>query len=218
MNRSLRSSLLALLFTVGGGSSLRAQAATEKSADEPTVFTDPAKAAAAADASGPAKPARPRRERAISDDLAATLAVGMPKYNPPKPVVKKMAPDAGLVDARDADKPKNGIVRLPDYVVRETPPPVFAKKDLGTTESNTDVAYKIHPGLNAGPLASLNRPIGLAMYREQERLENMADLAEEARTARRAGDKATADYITRQSQQTYIQRDDNLNSYTTGPK
>ncbi len=184
--------------------------------------------AAAADGSGtpanaPADPAvatpspapRPRRPRVMSDELAATLSVGMPKYSPPKPVEKK--PAELVADAGDQDKPKNGIIRLPEYVVREKRPPVFQEKDLAGSERKADLGMRRYAGLNIGPFSYLNRPIALAMYQEQERLDDMAVLADDAQTARRAGDKDTAAYITKQSQETYIRRDFGSN-FGLGPR
>lgn len=207
--------LLTAVLALGLGFVAHGQTEPAKTATDATVFKDPAKAAAAADAPATTKAARPRRDRVMSDELAATLAVGMPKYTPPKPVEKKQGP---APETEEADKPKNDIVRLPNYVVREKRPPVFTERELATPERKADLAIKIHPGLKFGPLASLNRPIALAMYQEQERLDGMATLADDAATMRRAGDKAGADYIRKQSQQTYIDRDDSWSSYVRGPR
>jgi hypothetical protein len=56
------------------------------------------------------------------------------------------------------------------------------------------------------------------MYYDQERQENMQDLADEAKSARRAGDSATADYILKQSNQTYLRRDNQAPTYGLGPR
>jgi hypothetical protein len=212
MTRALHTPVLTAFLAFALGASGRAQSSVPPPA-EGAVFTDPNQAAAAAD-QAPAKPARPRRERVMSDELAATLAVGMPKYSPPKPVEKK--PAVISEEAADDEKRKNGIIRLPDYVVREKRPPIFKERELATPERKADLAFKIHPGLGFGPLSTLNRRVGLAMYQEQERLDGMNELADDARTMRRAGDKSTADYITRQSQQTYIQRDDSWKAFGIG--
>jgi len=193
-------------------------AATDATGSDGSAFTDPAKAAAAPTVATTTPAPQPRRERVMSDELAATLAVGMPKYSPPKPVEKKPAPADDSADAREADKPKNGIIRLPDYVVREKRPPVFKEKDMAGSERKSDLGMKRYAGLNFGPFALLNRPIALAMYQEQERLDNMAELADDAATARRAGDKETAAFISKQSQETYLRRDDFGASYGLGPK
>ena len=185
---------------------------------ETSVFTDPAKSATNADAptATTTRPARPHRDRAISGDLAATLSSALPKYNPPKPVEKKPVDES--VDLREVDKPKNGIVRLADYVVRETRPPVFRDRELTTGKGKADLGMKRYAGLNFGPLSSLNRGVGVAMLQEQERLNNMAELTDDARTARRAGDKAAADFISKQSQETYMRHEDFGSVYSLGPK
>lgn len=208
MPRPLRLPLLTALILLGAGLASRASAAELESvrppAAEPGALPEPA------------RPAKPRRERVMSDDLAATLAVGMPRYSPPKPVEKKLAEEPA--DAREAEKPKNGIIRLPDYVVREQLPTVFKERELATPSGKADLGMQRYAGLKFGPFSSWNRPIALAMYQEQERLDSMSELADAARTARRAGDKATADFISKQSQETYLRRGDFNQSYGLGPK
>ncbi len=216
MPRPLRLSLLTVLLALGLASSGHAQstsAPTTRPAAGTTVFTDPTKTTGTPDAPVPAEPAKPPHERVMSDEVAATLAVGMPKYNPPKPVVKK--PDD---EPREEDKPKNGIVRLEKYIVREKRPAIFKDADITTAAGKADLALKRNAGLHAGNALGLNDPIALQMYREQERLDNMAELTDEARSAKRSGDAAAADYIMKQSQQTYL-RDGNFGSLNElGPK
>ncbi|MDB6167847.1 MAG: hypothetical protein JWM88_711 [Verrucomicrobia bacterium] len=211
MPRPLPRFLPVLVFATVLLAAARAQTGAAPAQEPASVFTDPARAANSADAPPAAKLGKPRRERVMSDDLAATLSVGMPKYTPPKPVEKKPADEPA--DAREADKPKNGIIRLPDYVVRETRPAVFKERDFATPNGKADIGMQRNAGLNFGPFASLNRPVALAMYYEQERLDNMTELADDAKTARRAGDKATSDYIMRQSQQTYLRADGTAPTY-----
>jgi len=162
----------------------------------------------------PADPAKPvvteptthRRARAISGDLAASLAATMPKYDPPKPVEPKAEED--LPDLRETDRPKNTIIRLPKYVVREPKPPVFRERDVHTKGGLTGIAMKRYAGLNAGNVGGLNQPVALLMYQEQERLDNMAELADDAKTAKRSGDTTAADYILKQSEKTYLRQDE----------
>jgi len=125
----------------------------------------------------------------------------MPKYDPPKPV--KPTPQAEQPDLREIDKPKNGIIRLPKYVVRSEVPPIFREQDLYTKEGLNGVALKRYAGLNLGNFGDLNAPIALQMYQEDERLKSMADLDDTARTMSRGGDAAEGAYILRQSQDTY---------------
>ena len=145
----------------------------------------------------------------------------MPKYNPPKPVEKKK--EADLPDLREVDKPKNGIVRLPDYVVRERPNPVLQERDVYTKDGLAALARRRYiseadHALNrfAIPLFSPVSTSGsgsattdraLAMYAEDERLKNMADLNDAAGLVS-ARDKAAGAYIKREALQTYGRTDD----------
>jgi len=205
MSRPLRLPLSTVLLALGLASAGRAQS-TPAPAVEPApataVFTDPAKSSGSAEAPAPAEPAKPRRERVMSDEVAATLAVGMPKYDPPKPVVKK--PEDDTTNARELDKPRNGIVRLEKYIVREKRPAIFRENDITTAAGKADLGMKRNAGLLGGNLLGLNNPIALQMYREQERLDNMAELADQAKSAKRSGDDAAAAYILKQSQDTYL--------------
>lgn len=67
-----------------------------------------------------------KSERAISPRTAALLAVGLPKYEPPKPAEKK--PEAGPLVAGEGDRPSNAILRLPKMIVRE--PRVLSPEDV----------------------------------------------------------------------------------------
>jgi hypothetical protein len=219
MSRSTRLRLLTAFVVFGlaaSGRLLAADTAPTAPANTGTsVFTDPAKSTINADAPATTpRPARPRRDRAISGDLAAALSSTLPKYDPPKPVEKKPVDES--VDLREVDKPKNGIVRLADYIVRETRPPVFRDRELATDKAA--LAMKRNAGLRVGNIFGSNDAIALQMYQEQERLDNMAELTDDARTARRAGDKAAADFISKQSQDTYMRRADFGQVYSLGPK
>ena len=45
-------------------------------------------------------------------------------------------------DLRDTDKPKNGIVRLEKYVVREERPPIFTERQINTKKGLTSIAMR----------------------------------------------------------------------------
>ena len=79
------------------------------------------------------KPAAPRRTRVISPEVAAALAAAAPQYAPPppKPVPK---PEDELPDARETDKPANGIVRLPKYLVLEKKPAILSERAVHTAK------------------------------------------------------------------------------------
>ena len=56
-------------------------------------------------------------ERAVSPHVAELLAASMPKYQPTAPPEKKS--ELATPADHESDKPANGIVHLPRYVVRE---------------------------------------------------------------------------------------------------
>lgn len=146
--------------------------------------------------------AKSRHSRTMSDGLASALSQTMPKYNPPPPPKPEEATDEP-VDLRDVDKPRNKIIRLPKYVVQEPKPPVFRERDLYSAKNRTDLSYARNPGLKFTPFPSLNRAVAAAMYQEQERLDNIADLKDTARTVSVA-DKEDGAYIKRLTDETYI--------------
>lgn len=142
------------------------------------------------------------RKRAISSEVAAALAASMPKYNPPPKVEPK--PEDEEQDLREIDKPRNGIIRLPKYIVQDKKPPVFRERDLHTKNELATLAMTRYSGLGAVPLSGMNRGIALFMYQEDERLQNMAELKDDAQTSQRAGDTAEAQYIKREATRAYM--------------
>ncbi len=128
----------------------------------------------------------PIRRRIVSPGVAAALAAGMPKYDPPKPVEKK--PVSEEVDMRDIDKPRNQIIRLPAYIVREAKPPVFRERDIYSTKGLGELAKNRYLSETAQALNRYTIPLfgigaeayALMRYKEDERLKNIADLNESA--------------------------------------
>jgi hypothetical protein len=126
-----------------------------------------------------------RNTRAISSEVAAALAAGMPKYNPPKPVEKSEED----IDMREVDKPRNQIIRLPEYVVREEKPPVFRERDIYTQKGLRELARMRYLSETGQALNRFNIPLfgmgadayALMRYEEEERLSNISDLNETAR-------------------------------------
>ena len=126
-----------------------------------------------------------RNTRAISPDVAAALAAGMPKYNPPKPVEKSEED----IDMREVDKPRNQIIRLPEYVVREKKPPVFRERDIYTQKGLRELARMRYLSETGQALNRFNIPLfgmgadayALMRYEEEARLSNISDLNETAR-------------------------------------
>jgi hypothetical protein len=139
--------------------------------------------------------------RTVSSRIAADLNSGMPKYSPPTPtpVVTADSPDM-----RDVDKPKNGIPRLPKYIVRESRPVVFRNRDLYTNEGLINLSFKNHPGLDFGNIFGLNSGIAYQMMLDEQRLTDIDDLTDTARAMSRGGDQAESQYILMESQQTFM--------------
>jgi hypothetical protein len=171
-----------------------------------TAATDvnPAAAIPAAQplAKPPAPPSPPPAaiQAVASPSIAAMLSVDLPKYDPPKPAPPPKPED----ETAAADKPKNGIVRLPQYIVRAARPPVFREWDLYSKDGLARLALQRYQGLSIVPFSSMNKDIALQMYGDDQRLQNMAILNDDAQTMQRGGDTAGSDYIKKMSQDTYM--------------
>lgn len=157
--------------------------------------------------------AAPRR-RAISPEVSAALSAVSPKYTPPPPKPEPK-PESEQVDMRDVDKPKNTIVRLPKYIVTEQKPPVFSERAITTDKGLADIAVRryiseVDRAMNRFTIplfgASMEQR-ALAMYAEDERLKNMADLRDAAVDAAKT-DPAAGAYILRATRDTYMRTSD----------
>ena len=156
----------------------------------------------------------PKRTRPISSGVAAALAAAAPKYTPPPPKAEPK-PEEEQPDLRDVDKPKNSIVRLPKYIVREPKPVIFSERSIHTEKGLTDIAMRryisdVDRALNRFtiPLFGTSKEArAMAMYQEDERLRNMAELQDVA-TAVSAADAASGLYIKREAQQTFMRSGD----------
>jgi len=155
-----------------------------------------------------------KRGRVVSEGVAAALAAGMPKYNPPpKPTEPRNEED--LPDLREIDKPRNQIIRLPDYVVREKRPPVFRERDINTAKGLAALAKKRYFAETAQALNRFTIPLfGMGqeayasmMLAEQERLDNMASLKSTAADLK-ALSEGQGDTVRREVDRAYIRTDD----------
>lgn len=126
----------------------------------------------------PPDPAAPDREiipeartRRVSATTAARVLATAPKFIPPA------APAADSPAAvLPSDQPKNGIIRLPDYIVKEPKAPAFKARELLTGYGRLQLGYKLNPGLRLGPLPLLNDDVALTMLEENVRLERKAEM------------------------------------------
>ncbi len=154
-----------------------------------------------------------KRGRVVSEGVAAALAAGMPKYDPPKATEAKSEED--LPDLREIDKPRNQIIRLPDYVVREKRPPVFRERDINTTKGLAALAKKRYFSETAQALNRFTIPLfGLGqdayasmMLADQERLDNMASLKATAADLKTLSE-GQGDTVSREVDRAYIRTDD----------
>lgn len=220
MVRSLALTLTAALGYLGPVASGRAQGAPPQAPAETVQAASPAEKPTES-------PSTPRRSRAISSGVAAALAAASPKYTPPPPPPPPPPPkpepapetrpesveESG--DLRDTDKPKNGIVRLPKYIVREPKPVIFSERMISTRKGLTDIAMKryltetdrVLNRFRIPLLTMTNEERALAMYAEDERLRNMSDL-KDAATAAGMSDSTTSSYIRKESEKTYLRSSD----------
>jgi hypothetical protein len=147
----------------------------------------------------------PAAPHAISRATAEKLAAAVPKT--PTGADPKPATVLESIDVRDLDKPRNGIIRLPSFIVGELKLRVPAEQDVLTPKGRLDLALKRQPGLKFGPLAYLNDPIALDMLAEEERLDRLAKIGELSGFLSFAQQPPT-DGTRRLIQQTYLRTSD----------
>jgi hypothetical protein len=111
----------------------------------------------------------------VSPMVAEKLAVSAPRYTPP-PAAPAAAKSTEFTpelapDLRETDKPRNGIIRLPDFVVLEDRPVKIKERDMLTPMAKVKLGYLRHPGLKFGNFLSFlgfNNDGIAAMLVEQE--------------------------------------------------
>jgi len=200
----------ALTFLAVGGLLL---AATLRSAEPVQPATTPTTAA-------PAAPTAPAAGATTVPGKEGNTAItaGLPRYAPPpKQAPKKPAADVETEDEAEPagtpsspDQPRNKIIRLPRYIVEGDRPPVFRERDIYTKQALAAIAMRRY--LSAFDRSFLNRfdlfgskeGRAMAMYHEDERLQNIADLKHAAANARQAGDKTESDYLLRETNATFL--------------
>lgn len=162
----------------------------------------------------PERPPAPKRTRAISPAVAAQLAASTPKFDPAPPTPPPK-PQEELPDMREIDKPRNTIIRLPQYVVQEEKPVVLSERAVHTQQGLADLAVRRYisdadRALNRFTLPLFGRSVeerALMMYAEEERLRNMAELADNAAMVSTT-DKAAGAYVKREADKTYLRSSD----------
>jgi hypothetical protein len=141
--------------------------------------------------------------RAISAETAAKLTAPIPKFVAPPPEIAAVPAPAAVEEV----KPRNTIIRLPDYIVRDakTPPP--KEREVLTPRGRLELARKRHPGLKLGNLWGLNDGWALAMLAEQERLDRKREFEDLADLGGSTGPTAQA-RLKREVQQAFMREAD----------
>lgn len=116
----------------------------------------------------------PPAPRAISPEAAAKLAALAPKFS----VADTPVPNPAARE-RDPDRPRNTIIRLPNYIVTEPKIKMPKQREMLTPKGRLELALKRYPGLRFGNIGFLrNDGIALMMYEEDLRLERMREMAD----------------------------------------
>lgn len=129
-------------------------------------------------------------------------------YQTPKPAEPK-APEPV------EEEPKNGIVRLPSYIVEGYRPPVFSERDINTNKGLSDVAVRRYLGEVGTALNSFSLPFfgmskeqyAMMRYEEEERLRNMKETNESIYLLRQT-DPVGAERLKRDADSTFIRKGD----------
>lgn len=118
----------------------------------------------------------PARPRAISPALAAQLSALGPKFDPAVAVAASKPIEPGT-DLREIDKPRNTIIRLPNFEVQEEKIIALQPRELLTPPERLRLAFKKYPGLHVGSLPFFsNAGVALMMQAEDERVERMKEM------------------------------------------
>ena len=157
----------------------------------------------------------PVRRRAISPEVAAQLSTFTPKFSPPPPKPAPTTSDGEKPDLRETDRPQNGIIRLPTVVVEEPRTPVLRERTVNTKKGLTGIAMRRYISDADRALNRYTLPLfgtsaesrALAMYAEDERLQNQAELRDNASTAAKS-DPAAGAYIRREADKMYLRTSD----------
>jgi hypothetical protein len=150
-------------------------------------------------------PNEPSRARPISPAVGTQLAAVAPKYDA---ATAQEKPAELTPDLRETDKPRNTIIRLPNYIVRPEKPPVFKERELQTPKARRELALRKYPGLNVGSFWIFrNDGIGLAMLAEEERLEQKREF-EDLVSLMRITDPAAHDTAKREVEKAFLRERD----------
>jgi hypothetical protein len=120
----------------------------------------------------------PARPRVVSPTMSAQLSALAPKFDPAVAAAAGKQLEPG-VDLRELDKPRNTILRLPDFEVNEEKIPSMRPSEMLTQPERLRLALKKYPGLHVGSLPFFsNNGVAMMMQAEDERLERMKEMSD----------------------------------------
>jgi hypothetical protein len=127
----------------------------------------------------------------VSRSTLSAVAAGI-SFQPPAPPAP---PAPKTAEEEEADAPKNGIVRLPEYVVQGERPPVFREKDVNTQKGLGEIAVKRFFGEAGKALNAYHLPLfgmskeqyALMLYEQEQRVLHDAVEPEEVARSRHWG-------------------------------
>ena len=145
----------------------------------------------------------------VSRSTLSAVAAGI-SFQPPAPPAP---PAPKTAEEEEADAPKNGIVRLPEYVVQGERPPVFRERDVNTKKGLGEIAVKRFFGEAGKALNAYHLPLfgmskdqyALMLYEQEERLKNMKEASDKVSLLRES-DPIAAEQLKREVDQTFIRR------------
>lgn len=152
----------------------------------------------------------------VSRSTLSAVSAGITFQPPPPPA----PPAPKSAEEEEADAPKNGIVRLPQYVVQGERPPVFREKDINTQKGLGEIAVKRFLGETGKALNAYRLPLfgmskeqyALMLYQEEERLKNMKEATDKV-SLLQGSDPVAAEQLKREVDQTFIRRSE----FSTAP-
>jgi hypothetical protein len=147
-------------------------------------------------------------------ELANAVASGVSHYEPPKPAAVLAAEQAAAL--RDTDVPRNHVVRLPNYVVRDGDAAGGRKLKIPLTpQQKLDLAMKRYvvdtkdmSPFAAGVANALFGAYAMQEYLDAERAREMADLSFDAKEAALSGDAAGSDSIKAEAADLFMRHQD----------
>jgi hypothetical protein len=156
-----------------------------------------------------ASPSLSATPRAVSPETAAKLKASVPLFvaAPVTGVTLVTATAAAPLDPGNEVKPKNTIIRLPEYIVRDPKIPAIKEREVLTRKARLELARQQHPGSVIGNFFGLNNGITLAMLAEQERLDRKREFDDLA-TLARYSDPASAAKVKHEVEQAFMRERD----------